>query len=107
MRGLHVTRGLPGASMMGASEGAALEMPGTPVRKRSVRESHAAKTVASESHAAKSVTAESHAAKPHPTAEMPEPTTAEMPEPATSEAAAEARLSGVGPQTKRAETKDD
>jgi hypothetical protein len=94
--------------MMVAGEHVAMQMPGTPVRKRSVCEADSPITMASESHAAKTRSAKTHAAemrpaKAHAAAEMPEPATPKTP---TAEVSTEARLRGVGPQAKRAETED-
>src|SRR5262245_54669509 len=95
MRGLNVSCGLVsnGAHAMVARQCVALETSETlVVRERSMRETHTAKAVASKSHSTKA----------HPT---------KMSEPATSIAAAEvpaeARLRGIRPQTKRAETYND
>jgi len=99
-----VTGGLVanGARAMVARQCVALKMAETLVaRERSVRETHTAKVMASKTHAAKVVASESHSAKAHP---------AKMSVPATPKAATKvpaARLYGVRPQTKRAETDND
>ena len=100
MRGLTVARDRSpaGADMMVAGEAVAMELPGTPVRKRSVCEAHSSETMAAESHAAEMQPARAHAA-----AEMPEPATPKTP---TAEVSTEARLRGVGPQAERTDTED-
>ena len=77
------------ASKMVASEAVAMDAPGAPVPKRSVREVHSPKAMASKSHA---------------TTEVPEPAAPKTP---TAEVSTEPRLRGVGPQAKRAEAEED